>query len=247
MIRKTLLALVFVFVGAAPGPTEQLGALSFVVGAPGATGAFPAALFASGASHPVGSITEDADGWHLTYDSGVADDWSDAEDLDITVTVTYSDDVDTRIFVLGGFVASTSSRTLTLEPPVPGGRLDWADRAGETVRMGFSRVPIPVAVAPAPLTEPTTAPDSFIAWLSETTPGGPVILQALLVVFVYAGVLWRTPATPWGVITAALALVLTPWVPVFYGLGSTMAASVVGVNVAAGAYCWKVWAARTEE
>ena len=84
-------------------------------------------------------------------------------------------------------------------------------------------------------------------WLSETTPGGPVIAQMLITLLVYAGVLWRTPTTSWGVMTAALALVLTPWIPTFWGYGSTMAASVVGVNVALGAYCWKVWAARTEE
>ena len=247
MIRTAVLALALVFVAASPGPSEDLGALSFVVGSPGATGPFPGELFVSGAAHAVDAIIEDADGWHLTYDSGVADDWSDAEDLDITVTVTYSDDVDTRIFVLGGFVASTSSRTLTLEPPVPGGRLDWADRAGETVTLAFSRVPLPVVVAPVPVPEPTTQTDSFMEWLSETTPGGPVIAQMLITLLVYAGVLWRTPTTSWGVMTAALALVLTPWIPTFWGYGSTMAASVVGVNVALGAYCWKVWAARTEE
>ena len=101
-------------------------------------------------------------------------------------------------FVLGGFVASTSSRTLTLEPPVPGGRRDWAGRAGETVTLAFSRAPLPVVVATSPIPEPTTQTDSFMEWLSETTPGGPVVAQMLITLLVYAGVLWKTPPTPLG-------------------------------------------------
>ena len=59
-------------------------------------------LFESGAAHPVDSITEDADGrWHLAYSGGVADDWRDAADLDITLRVDYEDGRDTRAFVPG--------------------------------------------------------------------------------------------------------------------------------------------------
>ena len=56
----------------------------------------------------------------------------------------------------------------------------------------------------------------------------------------------ETPATPWGVFTAAIALVLTPWIPTFWGYGEPMAASVVGVNVVLGAFAYKTFAQRAE-
>ena len=45
---------------------------------------------------------------------------------------------------------------------------------------------------------------------------------------------------------AAIVLVMTPWIPVFFGYGSTLAAVIILVNVAAGAFTYKVFAARTE-
>ena len=39
---------------------------------------------------------------------------------------------------------------------------------------------------------------------------------------------------------------LTPWVPVFFGYGSTVAASITFVNIAAGAFAYKIFFARTE-
>ena len=83
-------------------------------------------------------------------------------------------------------------------------------------------------------------------WLSETTPGGPVVAQMLITLLVYAGVLWKTPPTPWGVMVAGLAVVLTPWIPTFWAFGSTMAASAVGVNVVLGAFAYKTFAQRVE-
>ena len=70
--------------------------------------------------------------------------------------------------------------------------------------------------------------------------------QMLIVLIVFVGVLLKTPPTPWGVMLAAFALILTPWIPTFWGFGSSIAASIVGVNVLVGSYTWKVWAARAE-
>ena len=152
--------------------------------------------------------------------------WKSAAALDdVTVTVTYEDGVDDRSFVLGGFIDGA-----ILEPPIPS--VDWADRAGELVTLAFSRRVAPARPAsPAPLVAPPTEPDSFAEWLAETTPGGPVMAQMLIVLIVFVGVLLTAPATPWGLIMGAVVLTMTGWVPVLFGFGSTIAASVVAVNV----------------
>ena len=54
------------------------------------------------------------------------------------------------------------------------------------------------------------------------------------------------PATPWGIITAAAVLILSPWVPYVFGFGDPIAASIVFVNVVAGTFTYKVFASRTE-
>ena len=45
---------------------------------------------------------------------------------------------------------------------------------------------------------------------------------------------------------ASVVLILTPWAPVMFGIGDTIAASIVFVNVLSGAFVYKVFAARTE-
>ena len=60
------------------------------------------------------------------------------------------------------------------------------------------------------------------------------------------GFMLTAPATPWGLIMGAVVLTMTGWVPVLFGFGSTIAASIVAVNVVVGAYTNKAWAARTE-
>ena len=69
----------------------------------------------------------------------------------------------------------------------------------------------------------------------------------LIVLIVFIGVMRTAPPTPWGMMLAAVALIATPFIPTFFGFGSTIAASIVAVNVALGSYCWKVYGARTEE
>ena len=60
------------------------------------------------------------------------------------------------------------------------------------------------------------------------------------------GFMLTAPATPWSLIMGAVVLTMTGWVPVLFGFGSTIAASIVAVNVVVGAYTYKAWAARTE-
>ena len=68
----------------------------------------------------------------------------------------------------------------------------------------------------------------------------------LITIIVFVGFLFTAPATPWGLILGAVVLIMTPWIPTFWGFGSTIAASIVGINVAVGAFTYKAWAARTE-
>ena len=211
-------------------------------------GELPGFLFGDGQGRAVASIYEDQDGyWSLTYSGGLGDDWQTIEELDdVTIRVVYEDGADTRFFHVGGFeVDRPGPRTLQLAPPLPAGP-EWAERNGELLVLTFERRPevVPRQVGPVP--EPTAAPDSFVEWLSKTTPGGGVIAQALITLIVSGMVLFKTTATPFGVISAAVAIVLTPWIPTFFGFGDSIAASIVGVNVAAGAFTYKVFVARTE-
>ena len=176
-----------------------------------------------------------------------SDGWRSAAELNaVTVTASWPDGVDTRAFVMGGFVADVQGRALELAPPIPSGR-EWDARAGERLTLSFARRVLPAApTTPAPIVAPVAEPDSIVDFVSRTTPGGPVVLQALLTVLVFALVLLKTPATPWGVMLAAGMLVGVPWIPAAVGIGSPAAAAIVGVNVLTGAFCWKTWVARTE-
>ena len=104
----------------------------------------------------------------------------------------------------------------------------------------------PAVVAPPLLADPPSEDESFNEFLARTTPGGPVVVQSLIVLIVYAGLIFTCKPTPWGILLCALALMLTPWVPVFFGYGSTVAASIIFVNIAAGAFAYKVFVARAE-
>ena len=103
-----------------------------------------------------------------------------------------------------------------------------------------------VTTSGTPLTEPAGATDSFIAFLSETTPGGAVMAQSLIVLFVYAMFLYRAPGTPQGVIMSAIVLILTAWVPALLGYGDPIAASIIFINVLAGAYAYRSFTRQAE-
>ena len=63
---------------------------------------------------------------------------------------------------------------------------------------------------------------------------------------VFVMFLARAPQTPLGVMMASVVLIVTPWVPVIFGFGDTIAASIVLVNVLSGSFVYKMFAARTE-
>ena len=147
--------------------------------------------------------------------------------------------------MLSGFVSSTAAYSLTLDPPLPS--RDWDAKVGEIVRLEFTRRVAPIHVAPTRLTEDDVgAPGSFIQRVADTTPGGPVTAQMIMVIFVYVAMVQLVPATPRGILAAGLVLVLTPWLPVLIGFGSSLAASIIFVNVAVGGFAYKAWFRRTE-
>ena len=120
---------------------------------------------------------------------------------------------------------------LELNPPIPS--RDWSTRSGEDVIIEFHRH-VGQAAPALPLTpfaEPTAVAGSFVAFLSETTPGGPALAQTLIVILVFVALLYKMPATPTGIILAAVVLVMTPWIPVLFG-GLIMVA-------------WSAWARRS--
>ena len=206
-------------------------------------GRWPGAMFADGQPRDVSSVFEDEDGWHLEYSGAPAPGGWRAELDTITVNVLYEDGRDARTFVLGGFIAARSGRTLTLT--LTHAR-DWADRTGQMVVLEFSERLPPAVPPPAAAAAAEGQPGSFVELLSKITPGGPVMAQALIVIMVYTMFIFTAPPTPWGIMLSAIVLILTPWVPVLFGYGSTIAGSIVFVNVVAGAYAYKVFAARTE-
>ena len=210
------------------------------------TGDFPGALFGDGNDRTVAEIREDADGhWFFVYSGGAGADWlSDQEHLDeIAVEALYEGDTDTRDFVLGGFVESRSGRTLELVPPLPS--RDWASRSGEEIAFEFRRhrSQTVAQARSTPATDPAGTSGSFVEWLSESTPGGPVMAQTFVVIIVYGLFLLRAPSTSWGVMLAAGVLVMTPFVPLLWGFGDTVAAMLNGLNTGVGAYAYKVFGA----
>ena len=187
----------------------QIGVAGDVAGLGGGAGGslvsgptFPGPLFSDGQRHSVASLVEDVDEedaggrWTLTYSGGSPNDWADDDALEqLRLVVEYDDQVDTRRFIIGGFVAGRGERSLTLVPPMPS--QDWQRREGEVVTLTFASLsfppppPIPPALAP-----PTTDSGSFVAWLSATTPGGPVMAQVLITIIVFVGFMFTVPRRP---------------------------------------------------
>ena len=240
-----------------------LGSIVFVVGSSGTdygydsgsfgsltSGQFPEGLFDDHTARTVEALYENADAeWVLEYSGGTANDWlSDEEARDrITLTVTYADDVDTREFVLGGFVeASGSNNRITLAPPLPS--RDWNGHDGETVRLDFhrhrSQAATPVIT---PVVDPGASTGSMAAFISETTPGGPVVAQNLIVLLVYVIWMWKGAQTVKSLMIGGFILVLTPWVPVVFGMGDIVSAVINFVNILLGAYVYKYYFESSEQ
>ena len=213
-------------------------------------GSFPGALFGDGTARTVSEVYENANGeWFFVYTGGTTQDWNDDEEAlsEITIEVTNENGTDFRSFVIAGFIAERSGNyTLKLTPPLPS--RDWEARDGDQVLIDFvrHRGQVISPVRPAAETEPTGDPDSFVEFLSATTPGGPVMAQTLIVIMVYTGFLFKSPASPWGIMLSGAVLILTPWIPTFWGFGDQIAASIVLVNVLAGSLAYKAFFARTE-
>lgn len=240
-----------------PSPPEPqsvtLGEVQFTVGCSGdscgfasgygtlSSGDFPGELFGDGSVRTVAAIREDADGdWYLVYSGGTAQDWGDDDTLTaIVVEARYADGKDTRRFAVGGFIDErAASNVLKLDPPIPS--RDWQSRAGESVVLEFRRHSAQTRRAiSAAIAEPTAEPGTIWRFLADTTPGGPVVAQNLIVILVYG--MWAvrknhsTSSLLWG----GVILVLTPWVPVIFQFGTPMAAVINMVNLGLGAYVYK--------
>ena len=83
---------------------------------------------------------------------------------------------------------------------------DWYDRRGEEISLDFLLRPVP-AVSATPgerLADPVAEPETLVAFIAETTPGGGVIAQMALTVLVF----WlymtaKLPESTWGASSAA--------------------------------------------
>ena len=116
------------------------------------------------------------------------------------------------------------------------------------MRLTFSREVVQESVAIGPrLTDPTAEPGSLVEFVARVTPAGGVIAQGLLVILVYALYILKAPATTAGLLLGVILLVLSAWVPVVLGFGSTLAASATLINVALGAFTYKAFVGRTED
>ena len=269
LLVLALLVALAVALGARPAQAQTgvLGRIVITVGGNGGdygydsgsygtldSGIFPGALFGDGDSRTVDEIYEDDNGyWYFTYSGGTADGWNDRANLEeITVEVEYEDGRDSRSFVLGGFIEDRpGSRGLKLAPPLPS--RDWDDNDGEEVVLSFRRHGAdPVApVTPPGLTEPIAERGSFVEFLVDTTPGGPVVFQSLLTIFVYCAYLFsvykrKERPSVFEVLLAAMVLCLTPWIPTFWSIGDPIAGVIILANLANGAFVYKAFFARTE-
>ena len=208
------------------------------------SGQFPTQLFNDGQPRDVAGIYQLDGQWYMQTNAAG---WN----LDLEpflVEIRYENGKDTRGFHLGGFVEPASGATLRINPPAASWA-DWTERQGETITLAFSRAPVTrVQVDPGPrLADPVADENTLVSFIATTTPGGGVVAQGLIVIVTYLFFMWTPmPDGTWRIFGAVLVLVLSAWVPVVLGLGEPFAAALLLGNVALGAYCWKVWMARTE-
>ena len=204
-------------------------------------GEFPDDLFSDGNSRTVAEVYEDEDGyWYFTYTGGVTDDWlTDQVQLDeITIEAAYLNGVDSRSFVLGGFVDSRpGTHGLKLDPPIASP--DWDTRTGQEIAIEFRRHQAQAAttILPAAIGKPIVQPGT-IGSLLDRTPGDAVTIQLLIVCMVFMGsVLIKVPGlprTPTEIL--ALILVLTAWPPALFGYGDYILAVIVTILLVAAAF-----------
>ena len=237
----TLLGVVVLMVG------NSGGDYGYATGSYGSlvSGTWPGALFGDGNPRTVSQAWEDDDGhWRWHYSGGAGFDWrTEADGLDdIEVHVTYPDQRNTRVFVLGSFVAeATGADGLRLEPPLPS--RDWDDWEGEEVVIAFRRRSYEVAsMTPvAEVSPPVADAGGFVEWVTATTPGGPVAVQLMLTVMVAAGMLWRGPQGHRPLLCLG-AIVLVPWISDAIGWGDVFLSVAFLVVAVAAAMLWRILA-----
>ena len=234
----TLLGTVVIRVGNGGG-----GEYGYSAGSYGSrvSGQWPAELFSDGAARNVLRASENGNGtWRWDYSGGAASAWlSDAAELDqIQVTVTYADQRDTRFFVMGSFISQRTGNTLLLTPPLPS--REWDSRSGTNITMEFrQRTEGPDQAVSTPVSQPDPAEGSWVEFVIDTTPGGPVVAQYLIVLIVYGLWMWKRTHSAQSLVLAGIMLALTPWVPVIFNIGTPVAAAINTVNIMLGAYVYK--------
>lgn len=213
-----------------------------------ATGEFPEEFFTSSTARAIDEISEDAGGrWTLTYSGGSAGEWETATELvNYYIEVSYNDErIDFRRFVIGNHIYSRTGKTLVIDPPIPDRDLINYDIAAINiydVKQYHKLNPFgPTLVAPV------CDKGTIVCLIQDTTPGGLRTAQILITILTYFLLMMaiKNPSA-WDLWILVLALVITPWVPVFFGFGDTIVASLVLFNAAAGAFAYKAWVARTE-
>ena len=142
--------------------------------------------------------------------------------------------------VLGGFIAERQAgNRLKLDPPIPS--RDFQERSGQTV--GWS------SCGSSANRNPTWSSRSCHQ-IPRQLDGGvhlrnharrPVVAQCLIVLLVYASWMWKEKHSAYSLILGGTVLVLTPWVPVIFGLGTVLAAVINFTNILLGAYVYKYY------
>ena len=88
---------------------------------------------------------------------------------------------------------------------------------------------------------PDPASNSMVDFIVKTTPGGPEVAQNLIVLLVFGTWMLKGNHSGYSLLLAGVILVLTPWVPVIFQLGTPLAAAINFVNILLGAYVYKYY------
>ena len=136
-------------------------------------GVLPSAFFTTAGDRPLSALYERVvDGavvWLVGVPGARASSW--AADIDVIVTTTHADLVDSRRFVVEDFALDRGA-ALELRPPLPPGQRDWRDRLGEEVRMVFSVYePPPTIPSPPPIQEADALDGTFHGVAPGDDPG----------------------------------------------------------------------------
>ena len=166
---------------AAPPTVRELGTVTLTVGvSPDGTahgfkrgeygavdGALPSEFFTTTGARQISELSEqvvdDLVVWLVGVPGARASSW--AADLDIVMTTSHADLVDSRRFVVGDFALDRGA-AVELRPPLPPGQRDWRARVGEQVMVSFSvYTPPPTIPSPPPIQEADALDGSFMEFI----------------------------------------------------------------------------------